>query len=237
MSIKRAPRPQSHYTIIANDILRDRSLSFRARGILACILSRPDNWRTDAESLSRESKEGRTAILTALKELEVAGYLQRKKYQNEKGHWVSESLVFDKPQDPTYGNPTSGNPTSGNPTLLEEPYKKEIEEVNIYTSDSERLCELLADSILGNGFTRPTVTSGWHRDMERLLRIDKREVWQVEKAIVWVAQHDFWSLNIRSPHKLREHFERLRAEAQRTATKSEPRGFSAIREFLSTQVS
>lgn len=134
MSIKRAPRPQSHYTIISNDVLRDQNLSFRARGILASILSRPDNWRTDSESLARESKEGRTAILTALKELEQVGYLQRKKYQNEKGHWVTESLVFDKPQNPTYGNPTSVEPTSDNPTLLEELYKNELEEVDITQS-------------------------------------------------------------------------------------------------------
>ena len=131
MSIKRAPRPQSHYTIIANDVLRDQNLSFRARGILASILSRPDNWRTDSESLARESKEGRTAILTALKELEAAGYLQRKKSQNDKGHWVTESLVFDTPQNPTYGKPTSVEPTTDNPTLLEETYKNEPVEVDI----------------------------------------------------------------------------------------------------------
>lgn len=134
MSIKRAPRPQSHYTIISNDVLRDQNLSYRARGILASILSRPDNWRTDADSLARESKEGRTSILTALKELEQVGYLQRKKYQNEKGHWVTESLVFDKPQKPTYGNPTSVEPTSDNLTLLEETYKNERKEVDITQS-------------------------------------------------------------------------------------------------------
>lgn len=131
MSIKRAPRPQSHYTIISNDVLRDERLSFRARGILASILSRPDNWRTDSESLARESKEGRTAILTALKELENVGYLQRKKSQNDKGHWITESLVFDKPQNPTYGKPTSVEPTTENLTLLEETYKNERVEVDI----------------------------------------------------------------------------------------------------------
>lgn len=131
MSIKRAPRPQAHFTIISNDVLRDDRLSFRARGILASILSRPDNWRTDSESLARESKEGRTAILTALKELESVGYLRRNKFQNEKGHWVTESLVFDKPQDPKYGNPTSVEPTSDNPTLLEELSKKELVEKDI----------------------------------------------------------------------------------------------------------
>ncbi len=110
-------------------------------------------------------------------------------------------------------------------------------EPSIYPALSEHLCNLLADGIESSGFTRPEVTANWIKDMEKLLRIDKREVWQVEKAIAWVSDHDFWSMNIRSPQKLRTHFERLRVEAQKSQKKTEPRGFSAIRDFLSSEVS
>lgn len=132
MTIQRTPRPQSNFTILSNDILRDNRLSFRARGILISILSRPDNWRTSAESLANESIEGRGAILTALKELETLGYLERTKHQNELGHWVSDSLIYDKPR---YGKPTSAEPTSENSTVLKELYKKNLEQVEITPSD------------------------------------------------------------------------------------------------------
>ena len=133
MTIQRTARPQSNFTILSNEILRDNRLSFRARGILVSVLSRPDNWRTSAESLANESKEGRGAILTALKELETLGYLERTKYQNEQGHWVSDSLIYDKPK---YGKPTSAEPTSDNPPVLKELYKKNLEQVKITPSDT-----------------------------------------------------------------------------------------------------
>ena len=132
MTIQRTPRPQSNFTILSNEIIRDDRLSFRARGVLISILSRPDNWRTSAESLSNESLEGRAAILTALKELEVCGYLERQKHQNERGHWVSESFIYDKPK---YGKPTSAEPTSDNSTVIEELYKKNLEQVEITPSE------------------------------------------------------------------------------------------------------
>ena len=125
MTIQRTPRPQTNFTILSNEILRDNRLSFRARGILASVLSRPDNWRTNADSLANESIEGRGAILTALKELEMLGYLERTKYQNELGHWVSDSLIYDQPK---FGKPTSVEPTSENSTLIKELYKNNDEQ-------------------------------------------------------------------------------------------------------------
>ena len=120
MSIKRAPRPKANFTIIQNSVLRDENLSFRARGVLASILSRPDNWNTTADNLARESKEGRNAILTVLKELEDAGYMKRNKYRNDKGQWIWESLVFDTPQSivqkPYDGHPPMDEPNSGEPS-------------------------------------------------------------------------------------------------------------------------
>ena len=54
--IVRSKRPE-RYTVLDNDILRNHALSFKARGILAYILSQPDNW---AISSSRLAKVGQT---------------------------------------------------------------------------------------------------------------------------------------------------------------------------------
>lgn len=129
MSIIRAPRPDADYVLIRNDVLRDDRLSYRARGILAVILSRPDNWRTDSVSLARGGTEGRDAIRSSLNELEAAGYIVRHRMQDERGRWRQVALVYDTPQPqqqafdgmdakhdgfPTTGIPAPGKPNVGN---------------------------------------------------------------------------------------------------------------------------
>lgn len=232
MSIKRAPRPKSNFTIIQNSVLRDENLSFRARGVLASILSRPDNWNTTADNLARESKEGRNAILTVLKELEDAGYMKRNKYRNDKGQWIWESLVFDTPQSivqkPYDGHPSADEPNSGEPsaeiqTLIEELNKNKRKE-DIYSRTFEQevhdACNYLADRIEDNGSKRPAVTDKWLMDMQRIYKLDGRTWDEINAAIRWCQDDEFWRSNILSPGKLRKQYDRMRLQAGRDQKKS-----------------
>lgn len=147
--IIRAPRPAASFTILENAILRDYRLSYRARGILAYLLSMPDNWRTSSDHLARMGAEGRDAIRSALQELEQRGYLRRRKLQNESGQWVTETYVFDSPQhgDDMGTNPevthtpTPGNPTSVSQALLEELTTNDLSITSqTYSRSNPRIC-------------------------------------------------------------------------------------------------
>lgn len=126
MSIIRSPRPESHFSIISNDIVRDNRLSYKARGILLELLSRPDNWRISADALAASGKDGRESIMSGLKELREVGYIVTTRTQDEKGHWSTESIVYDEPKS---GFPKSDKPKSDNPTIIEEPIKKNLERI------------------------------------------------------------------------------------------------------------
>ena len=75
-------------------------LTFRARGVLAHLLSMPPGWPASADLLAASEKvEGRDAIRKALSELETAGYLRRERQQAEKGLWTSVLTVYRDPAD------------------------------------------------------------------------------------------------------------------------------------------
>jgi hypothetical protein len=162
VSIVRGPVPDHGFTIIRDQVARDERLSYRARGILLAILSRPDNWRTDSEQLAREGKEGRDAVRAALRELEAAGYIKRERSrvlaESGKLVWKTEMVVRDeavsddgfsgvgsvhKPAGrsddgfPAVGNPGVGNPGVGNPGAITRTDKKNQTQNLLVASDEQ----------------------------------------------------------------------------------------------------
>jgi hypothetical protein len=72
----------SGFAQVANSALRDERLSFRARGVLAMVLSYSGEWDASRDWLeTRSDKEGREAIQTALNELTALGYREVRKTQ------------------------------------------------------------------------------------------------------------------------------------------------------------
>ena len=135
MSIYRAPRPESNWTQIRNEIIEDQRLTFKATAVLIFVLSKPDNWRTSTRHLSTVKKEGIDAIRTAMTELESAGYIKRRRYQDEQGKWQYDTLVYDTPQavyKPVINTspqvkPREDNPYGDNADVYQELINKDSE--------------------------------------------------------------------------------------------------------------
>lgn len=134
MSIIRAPRPESGFVQIRNEVARDTRLSYKARGILLEILSRPDNWQTSADALAATGPDGRTAVLSGLRELREAGYLETVKQRDEEGRFSTISIIYDTPQ---IERPESGNPTAENPTPIEHRSKNNSLSTDVDREPSE----------------------------------------------------------------------------------------------------
>jgi hypothetical protein len=112
MNIVRS-EPRERFAIIPNAVLEDDALSWRARGLLAYLLSRPPGWKTDAMKLARLGSEGRDAVRTALAELVAAGYMRRVKTQTDNGTWRTDVVVFDQPEPPEPEPVDNGIPVTG----------------------------------------------------------------------------------------------------------------------------
>lgn len=120
MSIIRSPRKDRNFTIISNSVCLDQRLSMRALGALVRLLSRPDNWKTNSDTLAREFGCGREQMRSVLNELTEAQYMSLNKIQDDKGHWSSTWIVYDEPTsvqvtEPEPELPKPGQPRPGNP--------------------------------------------------------------------------------------------------------------------------
>ncbi|MGN5238529.1 replication protein [Rhodococcus sp. SJ-3] len=116
--IRRGPRLADNFTILSNTIINNEALSFRARGVLIWLLSKPFDWSIRSEVIADQSPfEGREAIRTVMRELVAHGYLVREKVQNEKGHWATIQTIYEEPvtSDTTPPEPKTRKSTSGQP--------------------------------------------------------------------------------------------------------------------------
>lgn len=92
-----------HYTVIRNHTLRDSRLSLKATGLIAYLLSLPDDTALDRRHLEGAKSDGAYAIRMALKELVDTGYLRHDKRQDERGLWRTEWTLYEVPKVPRTG--------------------------------------------------------------------------------------------------------------------------------------
>lgn len=106
------------FTIMPNHHLRNRKLSLKAKGLHSLMISLPENWDYTINGLVTLSKDGRDAVIAALKELEKEGYLIRRRQRNSKGQVTgTEYIIFQQPitDFPIQGNPIQEKPMQENP--------------------------------------------------------------------------------------------------------------------------
>jgi len=102
--IVRGPRPQHSFTVIQNSIIDDSTLTWKARGLLIFILSKPDHWRTNMKHLAAQSSDGYFSVQSGMAELEERGYIRRVKAQDKSGRWSTTTIVHDHPVDKPVDN-------------------------------------------------------------------------------------------------------------------------------------
>ena len=87
-----------NYTTISNQLFKDKTISLKAKGLMAYLLSLPNDWDLSINGIVACSKEGRRSIGNTIKELINAGYIERTQVR-DKGKFVGyDYFVFEKPK-------------------------------------------------------------------------------------------------------------------------------------------
>lgn len=139
-----------NFTQLSNDMLRDKNISWKGKGLLACIISLPDEWVVLKTALHQFSKDGRDGTITAFNELVDNGYVKQLKIRDEKGKFVRvDYIVSDvklttspftdipKTDNPKTDTPKSDKPKSDNPHVINTIETNTIEVNNIEINNVE----------------------------------------------------------------------------------------------------
>lgn len=116
------------YLICDKGFLDRKDLSMRSKGILAYLLSKPDDWVVYMNNIISCCTEGREAIRTSIQELIDFGYLVRNEFRDQFGRINYEYSVYEFPvnesriQEAGDGKPS----TVTNPLLIKEEVSNEL---------------------------------------------------------------------------------------------------------------
>ena len=130
----------TNYTTMCNYHLRDQSISLKAKGMLSMLLSLPDSWKYSVRGLAAISLEGVDGIMTALKELETHGYLERRQLRQANGRLgQTEYVIYEMPKnEPCSDLPCPEKPYTVMPDT-DSPYTENPAEINKEIRNKELL--------------------------------------------------------------------------------------------------
>lgn len=91
-------RKESNFVMMDKGFLQNPELSAKAKGVLAYILSLPDDWILFKSELVKHFTDGRDSLRGALKELEQHGYLTQEEVRDERGRIKHHNVtVYELP--------------------------------------------------------------------------------------------------------------------------------------------
>lgn len=186
MSVFRVDKSRE-FTVIANCVFKDKSLSAKAKGLLVEMLSLPETWDFTLKGLTYLFSDGMDSIRQGIRELEEHGYIGKR---DEKGRLGGmEYVIYETPhksveksaleadletseptsdtpicacpavESPTTENPTLDAPAQETPTTYKEMNNKELNKSITYGSNpNQSISEPAPMDVMGYDEARERVT-------------------------------------------------------------------------------
>ncbi len=91
---------ENPYALVSKECLDDSRLSWKARGLLAYLLGKPDTWEVVSEHLKKQASDGARSLRSGLLELQFFGYLE-KFIEKDKGKFKQFGYnIYESSQKP-----------------------------------------------------------------------------------------------------------------------------------------
>ena len=213
-----SPQIENGYTKIANEIIEALAgirISGEEMQALWVILRKTYGWNKKEDKISLSQ----FALLTGVKKPNIIRAIKK---------LLSKKIIIIKNDN---GNPLkyrfnkdfdAWKPLSKKITVIKKdnkslskmiPTKETVQKKKrsfVETQKEFQLSKLLLSLIRERkpDFKEPNLQK-WAREIDLMIRIDKRKPEKIEKVIRWCQEDDFWQNNILSTQKLRKHYDQL----------------------------
>src|SRR4051794_25825906 len=116
--------------MLRNCWLRDRRISYKAKGLLGHLRSHAAGYRCSQAQMVRDSDDGRAAVRSALDELETAGYLLRTSARSDGGRYTETEYRMRDPFDAEGNLRRGGVENRQPPQEIDTPDAGEVSEID-----------------------------------------------------------------------------------------------------------
>tara|TARA_R100000654_G_scaffold54554_1_gene80759 strand:+ start:322 stop:972 length:651 start_codon:yes stop_codon:yes gene_type:complete len=176
-----------NYSVIANEIFRDKNISLKAKGLLGILLSLPHDWNLSIEGLTKITKEGRHSITSTIGELIKHGYIERNKIRQKGKFDGYQYIVMEKPKS---GNPKTAKPLTENPIQLSKDNNK-------ITNNKDNMIEKLISEVKNFDTTETNKTEFLEYWMEKSrsgkTRYEMQKTWCTKRRMkTWIKNQNNW---------------------------------------------
>ena len=130
---------EDNYVIVDKAFLLNEKISLKAKGLLALLLSYPDNWQFYEAEIVQHAADKANSLSSGLKELIENGYIVRKLGKDETGKFKGyEYHIYEKP---ITEKPITEKPITENSVLLnnKDTKNKDTKNKNTKTASSPEL--------------------------------------------------------------------------------------------------
>lgn len=132
MTVRIHRSDEAGWTRLANVVLRDPSLTLRAKGLLVQLLSHEDGWQQSLAYAERQCADGRQGVASAFNELMRGGYATRSRAKDASGRFrgwnydIYETRITGEVSGlSVIGDTVIGDTVDGEAHTLEEPLEEE----------------------------------------------------------------------------------------------------------------
>ena len=174
-----------NYTTISNQLFKDKTISLKAKGLMAYLLSLPSDWDFSINGIVSTSMEGRGSIGNIFKELIAAGYIERIQIR-DKGKFVGyDYFVFEQPKA---GKPTTVKCKSDNNIQISKEVIKERINKNTLSKS-----EKFKTEVFTYDYPKEILTDFYDYWSEPKSKANKRMRWQYQTTFEIGRRLKTWS--------------------------------------------